>query len=193
MGGVPVYPQTIAEFLKEPTRIGLSRNPNGVGTEARFDCGCFFRFYLEIDEGNGRILAAGYESNGCGYMLAAGEWIAGALDGRLLTDLHGFDLVGEIASLQNLAQAAGRSRCVEAALEAARAAFRDHRTRRLERTDGETALICTCFGVSEESIEGFVKEHQPESLEEVISATRAGSGCGSCRMLIMEILETEAV
>jgi len=187
-----VYPRSIAKIIEKPSSARRPHYPNGVGTGAKFDCGCFLRMFLEMDEVTGQISEVGYETNGCGYILASAEWIAETLRGELLTDLHGFVSDDRIAVCEGLTDEVGRVKCIEAAFEAVRGAFRDHRSRRLERADGEVALICTCFGVSEETIERFVKESQAKSLEDVVTATRAGSGCGSCRMLIMEIIDSES-
>jgi NifU-like protein len=84
---------------------------------------------------------------------------------------------------------AGRGHCPEIGLEALRAALADYRKFRIEEFSGEKALICTCFGVSEEKIEGVISELGLETVEEVGDACNAGSGCGSCRMLIQEMLD----
>jgi NifU-like protein involved in Fe-S cluster formation/bacterioferritin-associated ferredoxin len=185
-----VYPTNIADAVRGASSGQELPGANAVGTEARFDCGCYVRVFLNIDERTGMILDAGYVSNGCGFMVAAAEAISNWLGGELITDLHGFTVSSEIADLKRVADVHGRTTCVEAAHSAARAAFRNYRSQKIEEYLGEKALVCTCFGVGEETIVKFVEETRTASIEEVISNTRAGSGCGSCRMLIQEIVET---
>jgi NifU-like protein len=64
-----------------------------------------------------------------------------------------------------------------------------YRARRIEEFQGEKALICTCFGVSEETIIGAIAENGFTEVEQVSKAYRAGSGCGSCRFLIQELID----
>jgi NifU-like protein len=65
-----------------------------------------------------------------------------------------------------------------------------YRELRIEEFVGEKALICTCFGVSEQAIIQSIEEYSLTDVEEVAGRCRAGSGCGSCRMLIQELIDT---
>jgi NifU-like protein len=60
----------------------------------------------------------------------------------------------------------------------------------IEEFTGEKALICTCFGVSEETIERVIANNRCETVEEVSQKCNAGSGCGSCQPLIQEIIDS---
>ena len=82
-----------------------------------------------------------------------------------------------------------RHQCATVCIEALRGAFADFRIRQIEEFQGEKALICTCFGVSEETIESHIRKCRLETVDEVARACNAGSGCGSCRMLIQEIID----
>ena len=55
---------------------------------------------------------------------------------------------------------------------------------------GDEALICTCFFVSERTIEREIQTHGLTTVAEVTKACNAGGGCGSCHQLIQEILAT---
>lgn len=178
----------------------LIADSNATGTAPNFSCGSFVRFSLSID-GESQIVAdAAFESNGCGFMLAAADVLAESVTNKHLADLHGLadaDLkehfqksLGEIPS--------ERRECVAACIEALRTAFADFRARQIEEFQGEKALVCTCFGVSEERIESILSELAGTSVERTVFSvdditriTHAGSGCGSCRMLIQEILDSE--
>ena len=52
----------------------------------------------------------------------------------------------------------------------------------------DTAQVCNCNGVSKGKIIGAVKAGH-RSLESVCDATRAGTGCGSCKPHIQALLE----
>jgi NifU-like protein len=68
----------------------------------------------------------------------------------------------------------------------------EYRRHRIEEFQGEKALICTCFGVSEETIVNVIAENDLTDVDEVSGLCRAGSGCGSCRMLIAELIDSQA-
>jgi NAD(P)H-nitrite reductase large subunit len=75
-------------------------------------------------------------------------------------------------------------RCREVARSALRNALAAFRQRQLDEIGGEVHLVCTCFGVTEEAIERC----GATNVESVGRLTNAGTGCGSCRMLIDEIV-----
>ena len=181
---VPVYPNEIAELIREPKFIGPMENANAVGSEAKFDCGCFVRVEMRIDESTQLIEDILYKTNGCGYIVAAAESISSRLHGMYLTDLEGQISVGPEFN--------ERLECSSTVLRAVRSAFADYRTRRVEEFRGENALICTCCGVAEDTVEEFVRSSHPSDVIEVSASLRAGSGCGSCRMLIQEIIDANA-
>jgi NifU-like protein len=185
------YPPKIAERSFSPQHSGKGAGTNGVGTAVNFACGSFVRFYLGIDFENSEIRSATFKTNGCGFAIAVAELLAARINGENLTGLHGLDgsefhegLIAELGELP-----AGRGHCLEIGLEALRSALADHRALRIEEFRGEKALICTCFGVSEEKIEGVISELSLETVEQVGDVCNAGRGCGSCRMLIQEMLD----
>ncbi|HEY0405888.1 MAG TPA: (2Fe-2S)-binding protein [Pyrinomonadaceae bacterium] len=81
-----------------------------------------------------------------------------------------------------------RRHCIALCQQALAAALDNyHETARVEWT-GEEALICTCFGVSETSIERVIGSLSLRSIEQVTRACNAGGGCHSCHPLIEDIL-----
>ncbi len=185
------YPQKITERLRKPKCRGSIDGANGVGTDASFVCGCYVRSYLRIDPESKKIEAAGFRTNGCGFMAAAADVIAADAAGRNLADLHGSDSaeVRENVEAELGEFPDGRGHCLEVPIAAFHAALADHRALMIEEFRGERALICTCFGVSEDTIEAVIAGGRAHSVEDVTRLCRAGGGCGSCRMLIQEMLD----
>ena len=128
-------------------------------------------------------------------MLAAADVLAESVKGKRLGDLHGLsDLILRMQAVLHLGDfPPQRVECLQAGINAMRSAFVDHRSRLVEEFRGERALICTCFSVSEEMIEAQIAERSLRTIDEVGEACGAGSGCGSCRMLIQEILDGNSV
>lgn len=124
-------------------------------------------------------------------MLATAEILARDVSGKKLAGLHGLDhqalmdltvsVIGEISP--------ERGTCVAAAATALSNAFADFRSRQIEEFRGEQVLMCTCFGVTEESIVEAIQTGRLGTVDQVANTTNAGSGCGSCRMLIQEMLD----
>ena len=55
----------------------------------------------------------------------------------------------------------------------------------------DEAQVCNCNGVCKGAIVAAVREHDLGSTAEVVARTRAGSGCGSCKPLVTELLTIE--
>jgi nitrite reductase (NADH) large subunit len=53
----------------------------------------------------------------------------------------------------------------------------------------DTAQICNCNGVCKGDIVKAIQENDLGSTQEVVSTTRAGAGCGSCKPTVTEILK----
>ena len=52
----------------------------------------------------------------------------------------------------------------------------------------EDDIICTCTGTTKEKIEHLIANGS-DSLDKISSATGANTGCGSCDVLIQELLD----
>lgn len=187
------YPTKINKRFNLPKNVGTVVAANATGTSASFVCGAFVRLSLRIENGEKRIADAKFQTNGCGYMVAAADVISGQLVGRRLTDLHGltqdeldgriFDVIEEFPE--------SRKQCSELVGEALRNALSDYRTRTLEEFQGEKALICTCFGVSEETIHSVIALYKPNDVSDISDICNAGRGCGSCQMMIREMIDAD--
>jgi NifU-like protein len=81
-------------------------------------------------------------------------------------------------------------KCVELACNALLDAIREYSNAARDDWAGDEALICTCFFVSERTIESEIQTRGLTTVAEVTKACNAGAGCGSCHQLIQEILET---
>ncbi len=185
------YPERINERFQQPKNAGELNGANAVGTSASFVCGAFGRFYLQIEVETKKILAAKFKSNGCGFLIAAADALADKIVGRRLNEMHGSDR--EFLTLQIENELGNfpdpRRHCLKLCLEAAQTAFADFRASQITEFSSETALICTCFGISEETIENVIRANTLETVEEVTKCCGAGGGCGSCQPLIQETLD----
>lgn len=185
------YPPKINERFENARSSGELPDASATGTSANFACGTFVKFYLRIEIDSKTIAEARYKTGGCGFTIAAAEFLCGEIVGRKLVELHGSDKSVLRGKIEN---ALGefpepRAHCLETCLESLQAAFADFRVSQIVERSGEKALICTCFGVSAATIENLTNENALQTIEEVTSACGAGGGCGACQPLILEIID----
>lgn len=185
------YPNKISERFYGAKNAGKPEKTNAVGTGASFVCGSFVRFYLGIDAETKEIRNAKFKTNGCGFAIAAADVLAEIVNGKKLVELHGAEddfLKKEIeAELGKFADF--RRHCLELCLAALHQALADFRALQIEEFRGEKALICTCFGIAEETVEQIIAAENAETVEEIGEICHAGTGCGSCRFLIQELID----
>ncbi|MBK8810197.1 MAG: iron-sulfur cluster assembly scaffold protein [Acidobacteria bacterium] len=179
-----LYPEEISRLAFAPRNARRLDAANSNGADASFVCGAFVRFALEIDVESKEIGDIRFQSNGCGFMIAAADVLAETIRGTSLLALHGTETTREMVESAIGEFPETRVHCLNTVLNSLRNALADFRRRQLEGFVGEKALVCTCFGVTEETVESC----GATSVEEAGEITNAGTGCGSCRMLIEEII-----
>lgn len=183
------YPPNINEKFRKPENAGALEAANAQGTGASFVCGAAVRFFLRIDARHKQILEAKFKTNACGFAVAAAQVLAEKVSGEKLTELHGMEVLREKIEIDLGKFDLSRKHCAEIALNALQNALADFRRSQVEEFQGEKALICSCFGVSEETIESIVAENYAATVEEVGEMCNAGTGCGSCRFLIQDLID----
>jgi len=189
---VTFYPSKVNDRFNSPPNAGVATDANAEGTSASFVCGSFATLSLRIDENAGLIEEARFRTNGCGFMVSTADIVSAWLSRKTVVDLHGLrdaDLL-QVINDELGAFPKDRAQCGEIVFEALRGAMAAYRRHRIEEFQGEKALICTCFGVSEETIAAAISENAITDIDEVSKICRAGSGCGSCRMLIGELIDS---
>ena len=185
------YPPKVSEKFHQPKNVGQADRANAVGTNATFVCGAVLRFSLWIDRETKEIHAAKFQTNGCGFLIAAADALAEKIVGRRLTELHSFDRQFLESEIENEIGkfSEHRTHCLNLTTKTLQIALADFRRLQIEEFAGERALICTCFGISEETIEKSIAENSLETVEEITDACNAGGGCGTCQPLIQEIID----
>ncbi len=186
------YPPKISEKIRRALNVGQTRDANAVGTGASFECGTFVKFFLRIETETKQIAESRFKTSGCGFAIAAAAVLCELVEGEKLSEMHGLEksvLAGEIESrLEKFP--AYRAHCLEICLDALQSALKNYRAAQIEEFVGEQALICTCFGVSERTIENLIEEKSLSTVAEVTANCNAGGGCGSCQPLVQEILDS---
>ena len=52
----------------------------------------------------------------------------------------------------------------------------------------EGAIVCKCFGVTDTKIKRAIRENNLNTVEEITFYTKAGGGCGACKVKLEDIL-----
>jgi len=164
----------LCDHFFEPRNVGDADEPSFTGRSASLRCGALIRFSLQVDE-NHSISQARFRAAGCDVLIAAAS--------RLTEQVTGLT-TAEAATIINEA-----NDCVALARNAMLDAIREYSNAARDDWAGDEALICTCFFVSERTIEREIQTRGLTTVTEVTRSCNAGGGCGSCHQLIQEILE----
>jgi NifU-like protein involved in Fe-S cluster formation/bacterioferritin-associated ferredoxin len=186
---VSIYPDQVSKLSYPRETVGDIVKENAIGKSASFVCGSFVQFGLCVEQNSKCITNIRYATNGCGFAISAAETLAREFRDTALTDLHGTYQIEELIILGLGDFPQDRAHCTAIVVAALRAALADYRERVIGEFQGEKALICTCFGVAEETITNLIEEHRIADLLEFSRFSNAGSGCGSCQMLIQELID----
>jgi NifU-like protein len=179
----------ISQHFFEPVNVGRIESPDGAGSAASVTCGAVLRVFLSVDKDQ-RITAAKFKVVGCSYLVASCSVLSAALTGKP---------TGEAAiicqppdspiALMGQECPAEKRDCLALASQGFVAAIRNYSDAIRDEWSGAEALICTCFGVSEKTIENAIQSGGLRTIAEVTKASNAGAGCRSCYPLIEDILD----
>jgi NifU-like protein len=181
-------PSRAAELLFDPKHVGEAAEPNFVGRSGSFTCGATLRISLHIDDSH-RLTEAKFKAAGCSVLVASASLLIDQILGKTTAEaaVLGQDFSSLAVHLGTIEPE--RMTCPALASEALIAAIGAYSDSVRDDWEGDEALICTCFGVSERVIEREVRAHSLGSIEEVTRACNAGAGCRSCYPLIQDILD----
>ena len=174
-----------ADHFFHPRNVGDAGEPSVSGRSASLSCGALVRFSIQVDETHS-ISQARFRAAGCDVLIASASILSEQIIGTTTAEAA--------AIAQNsaaLSQQLGTEseKCIELACSALLDAIREYSDAARDDWAGDEALICTCFFVSERTIEQEIQARGLTSVAEVTRACNAGGGCGSCHQLIQEILE----
>lgn len=155
--------------------MGDAGEPSFTGRAASLSCGAHVRFSIQVDEGH-LISQARFRAAGCNILIAAASMLTAQVTGMTTAEAATIDLAP--------------SSCAMLVRDALLDAIREYSNAARDDWAGDEALICTCFFVSERTIEREIQTGGLTTVAEVTRACNAGAGCGSCHQLIQEILAT---
>jgi NifU-like protein len=172
-----------SDHFLNPRNVGDAGEPSFVGRAASLECGAALRISIQIDESH-RISQARFKAAGCSALVSFLSMLT-----ERVTGLAPVDAAVLAQQPDHLTKGAlDNSECTKLACQALLTAIGHYSDAAREDWIGDEALICTCFCVSEGTIEREIQQRGLRTVSEVTRACNAGGGCGSCHQLIEEML-----
>lgn len=182
------YRESLREVFLNPPHTGEAAEPNFVGRAASFECGALIDISLHIDESQ-HIADARFKSAGCSALVASASRLIDQVLGKSTADAAALCQGGDEFAKLGEGLPAERNECALLAVEAMLGAIQTYSGSARDVWEGDDALICTCFCVSERTIEREIQTKNLATIAEVTAACNAGGGCRSCYSLIEYLLE----
>ena len=176
---------SITDHFLHPRNVGDAGEPSFVGRAASLECGATLRVSIQIDESQ-RISEAKFKAAGCNALVGFLSILTEQVKGLAPVDAAQISQHPEKLS-QGMSE---KEPCAKLACQALLTAIAEYSDAAREEWTGDEALICTCFFVSETTIEREIQNKSLATVAEVTRACSAGGGCGSCHQLIQEILDS---
>jgi NifU-like protein len=187
---VSFYPEQINEYFLRARGAGEVTAADATGVAGSHVCGAALRLTLKIDAASQKITEARFKAAGCGYLIAAASLLTEMLQEITIPEATLLTTMLESVIAEQLGEFPFEKRhCALLCRDGLGAALTAYRTSRQAEWSGDEALICTCFGVSERTIEEAIAAASLQTVSEVTRACNAGGGCGSCHPLIEDIID----
>jgi len=180
--------ETLKKHFLNPSNVGEADEPRFIGRAASVSCGALVQFSLQVDDTH-KILQAKFRAVGCDVLVSVSSLLSEAVVGmstaEAANNIQSQSFVDGFESIEE-----SRKACFTLAASALISALQEYSNAAREEWIGEEALICTCFFVSERTIENEIQNRGLTTISEVTRVCSAGGGCGSCHQLIQEILDS---
>ena len=185
------YSEKVMDHYRNPRNVGKIDNADAVGIAGSLSCGDQLKIYLKIE--NGIVTDAKFQTFGCGSAVASSSILTEMIIGKSVEEVKKItnkDIADQLGGLPP-----EKMHCSVMGYEALEDALKGYDNYQyLEdlRNEPEKAekIVCTCFGITENTIWDAIKENGIKTVDEVTAYTNAGGACGKCRDLIQDIINT---
>ena len=178
------YSEKVMEHYRNPKNVGSIDNADAIGEAGSLACGDMLKLYLKVDE-NGVITDAKFQTFGCGSAVASSSVLTEMIIGKTI------DEAKEITNKQIADELGGlppeKMHCSVMGHEALEAAIANYYGEEISCC-AEEKITCLCAFKSENELRKEIKEKGLKSIEDVVSETGAGGGCGRCHNAINVLL-----
>ncbi len=182
------YTERVKEFFKNPRNVGEIENPDAVGEVGSIICGDALRLTLRIDKKTGKILDAKFKTFGCASAIASSSALTELIKGKTVdyaSKISNKDIADYLGGLPE-----EKMHCSVMGMEALEVAIANYRGADIKkRILSDEKVVCKCFSVTDKKIIRAIKNNNLKTVDEVTNYTKAGGGCGRCRLEIEKLLE----
>jgi NifU-like protein len=185
---MPEKLESIGKHFFRPRNVGDASEPSFVGRSASLKCGATVRLSIHVDEAQ-HVSEAKFKVAGCSVLVASLSLLTEEIKGKTTAEAAACGQQPEALNEYLGICDAEKSHCPGLAGEALLAAIREYSNTVRQEWTGDEALICTCFCVSERTIEHEIDRGRLQSIIEVTRTCNAGAGCRSCYPLIQDMID----
>lgn len=187
------YTEKVMEHFYNPKNQGAIEETDEAGKKVvtgevgSIACGDALKLHLKIDETTQKIVDARFQTFGCASAIASSSALTDMIIGMSVEQavkVTNRDIAEFLGGLPE-----EKMHCSVMGAEALEAAIYSFKGIPLEtHEEDESALICKCFGVTENRIRKVVKQNKLTQAEQVTNYIKAGGGCSTCYADIDDII-----
>jgi NifU-like protein len=180
----------LQEHFFSPRNVGELGENSYRGSAGSTSCGAAIRIAIDVDSSQ-TVTAIKFKAAGCNVLVATASVLTESAINKTTAEAAELALnVDQIAESLSDGHREKRT-CGRLAGEALLTAITAYSDTIREEWNGDESLICTCFCVSERTIESEIQKGHLSTVLDVTRACSAGGGCRSCWPLIEDMLAVE--
>ena len=184
------YTDKVKDHFINPRNVGEIENADAEAMTGSIVCGDALKLTLKINKDTEVIEDAKFKTFGCASAIASSSILTEMIKGKTLDEakkITNRDIAMELGGLPE-----EKMHCSVMGMETLEKAINNYRGINVEEDEhDEGAIICKCFGVTDTKIKRAIRENNLTTVDEITFYTKAGGGCGACKVKLEDILNEE--
>jgi NifU-like protein len=173
------------DHARRPRNVGKLLNASAVGDVGSIVVGDALRFYIQVS--SGKISSAKFQVFNCTDQVAASSITTELVVGKTLAE-------AKKITHNDICQHLGGADFTYLpprlwALDGLRSAIAAYESGDIDSDHELDPLLCRCFGISEETVRQAIRVSGCATVDELVNATGAGTGCGTCRTDMSKLID----